>query len=179
MLRKSVSIHLMLLFIAITIQTERMLYLFQYISCYSLSDNPIIYCEGYNKFQYISCYSLSFSDSCRIRIFTTFQYISCYSLSGKRCEGRCCGNQFQYISCYSLSLSELCGNVCQQQFQYISCYSLSVLTGSWLTRLLVSIHLMLLFIMQRKYGVEFLFWFQYISCYSLSKKDKQGDKMKL
>ena len=55
---------------------------------------------------------------------------------------------FQYISCYSLSgsIGEL--SVVNRLFQYISCYSLSIKTMVSVGIRKVSIHLMLLFIMQ-------------------------------
>ena len=57
--KQTVSIHLMLLFIPGYRWTSRASILFQYISCYSLSNLLIMkrYCK--NMFQYISCYSLS------------------------------------------------------------------------------------------------------------------------
>ena len=100
-----VSIHLMLLFIAkiydrdfsdarfntshvtlypvmgLTLFAE---YMFQYISCYSLSKYAFIKPSFAIAFQYISCYSLSVLSTLRCRDILRFQYISCYSLSKKQ-----------------------------------------------------------------------------------------------
>ena len=98
-----VSIHLMLLFIGHAQIQNAFNILFQYISCYSLSQKRFslsCFCTG---FQYISCYSLS--DFCpAFFIFHLFQYISCYSLSEIPRGQVIATPVFQYISCYSLSL---------------------------------------------------------------------------
>ena len=54
-----VSIHLMLLFIRKASGWECYTELFQYISCYSLSQTGFGIQQAINAFQYISCYSLS------------------------------------------------------------------------------------------------------------------------
>ena len=54
-----VSIHLMLLFIKDSNDRDCCTYMFQYISCYSLSPLPCFPCLLQVSFQYISCYSLS------------------------------------------------------------------------------------------------------------------------
>ena len=143
---RHVSIHLMLLFISSRVRNKRGLYAFQYISCYSLSekDQP----EG------IAGRLVS------IHLMLLFiRYIKFMGLEE---------DVFQYISCYSLSVPSS-----------ITSYSLSD----------VSIHLMLLFIWiirraiapivrfntshvtlyhrGRRESVTGL-PFQYISCYSLS-----------
>ena len=74
---------------------------------------------------------------------------------------------FQYISCCYLSISgNRFGN--QYRFQYISCCYLSIFLAhkSWLTS--VSIHLMLLFIMDALNVLPLNQKFQYISCCYLS-----------
>ena len=119
--------------------------MFQYISCYSLSN-----IQGFSRyikirFQYISCYSLScgvgvvlicsicfntshvtlyrsagstdgFPVSVSIHLMLLFIFVKCASDAVMR--------TFQYISCYSLST---CWKPCisEVKFQYISCYSLS------------------------------------------------------
>ena len=119
-------------------------------------------------FQYISCYSLSYSNHLRqiatlcfntshvtlyhfaaavLAFLSMFQYISCYSLSAAISDAMSALTTFQYISCYSLSLPVLWHTNRSFLFQYISCYSLSTFIQiSPTTRILVSIHLMLLFI---------------------------------
>ena len=57
----------------------------------------------------------------------------------------------------------------QNPFQYISCYSLSRDCSCNCITLIVSIHLMLLFIIVLLFKVKFSTSFQYISCYSLSR----------
>ena len=63
----------------------------------------------------------------------------------------------------------ICSGLLWSAFQYISCYSLSE-TESGLVRdiILVSIHLMLLFISWNRPHFFSIPGFQYISCYSLS-----------
>ena len=119
-----------------------------------------------------------------------FQYISCYSLSDFEGLGQSVQSTFQYISCYSLSPLVRSWEMQPRSFQYISCYSLSNCAAISPGCLIVSIHLMLLFIVayqtckRLRHGVSIhlmlLFIegtleleleddaFQYISCYSLS-----------
>ena len=54
---------------------------FQYISCYSLSEEVPVDLGENSGFQYISCYSLSKAPTGDIVNCEQFQYISCYSLS--------------------------------------------------------------------------------------------------
>ena len=141
----NVSIHLMLLFIGqytspgytklyrfntshVTLYPyddtyDVVIHWFQYISCYSLSQEDESYdetgivsihlmllfiitpvAEDWDKrlFQYISCYSLSVY-VLPLQSAPSFQYISCYSLSSM-CITMHNIFLFQYISCYSLSL---------------------------------------------------------------------------
>ena len=102
---QEVSIHLMLLFICFDPANASKLMMFQYISCYSLSDQrlQVQRCNlvsihlmllfigstfssfvSDSMFQYISCYSLSSSLQVTGSFAVTFQYISCYSLSGSQ-----------------------------------------------------------------------------------------------
>ena len=119
---------------------------FQYISCYSLSRMPLLFCccctgvsihlmllfigdyrsgfYQYMKFQYISCYSLSVLMERYSSNRTGFNtsHVTLYpgihtSLAVK--------DLFQYISCYSLSLGQTASKSIGVSFQYISCYSLS------------------------------------------------------
>ena len=100
-----------------------------------------------------------------------------------------CEWAFQYISCYSLSILPLLLETVEisfntshvtlyqeipqesvpcRVFQYISCYSLSDSCKRSIKGILVSIHLMLLFIARRRNNHAISGSFQYISCYSLS-----------
>ena len=163
----------MLLFIQKRLSAEWMAELFQYISCYSLSE------YGNLKKLQKSCFNTSHVtlylnvkqfiekrkrvsihlmllfilllqpvQNCQAR----FQYISCYSLSLVIEFQETVTEEFQYISCYSLS-----GSTWQtetlQKFQYISCYSLSVSESD---------------------TFRTLWTFQYISCYSLSNGKKNS-----
>ena len=160
-----VSIHLMLLFIGqYTSPGYTKLYRFNtsHVTLYPYDDT---YDVVIHWFQYISCYSLSQEDESYdgtgivsihlmlLFIITPvaedwdkrlFQYISCYSLSVYVLPLQSAPS-FQYISCYSLS------SMCITMhniflFQYISCYSLSVSVSAFAFFSAVSIHLMLLFI---------------------------------
>ena len=62
-------------------------------------------------------------------------------------------NLFQYISCYSLSAYRSFENEVVLLFQYISCYSLSNSTERHEARYQVSIHLILLFILEAMVGI--------------------------
>ena len=57
-------------------------------------------------FQYISCYGLSQPRCTGGRDRIQFQYISCYGLSGEYFMHRQDINRFQYISCYGLSFTK-------------------------------------------------------------------------
>ena len=82
--KEEVSIHLMLLFIGYKIGNYCFFRLFQYISCYSLSQFLHTFEQINWKFQYISCYSLSSVCAFIFMLWIEFQYISCYSLSHYR-----------------------------------------------------------------------------------------------
>ena len=80
---------------------------FQYISCYSLSQNVTITDAFRVQFQYISCYSLS-NDLTRDLIEKNlFQYISCYSLSGsvRRKWGQFISFNTSHVTLYPLMIS--------------------------------------------------------------------------
>ena len=98
----------------------------------------------------------------------TFQYISCYGLSS------CCFHFvryrciFQYISCYGLSFS--CSFRYQENF-YFNTSHVTVYHQQWIfpvSRLAISIHLMLRFIIVQPSSPSIELVFQYISCYGLS-----------
>ena len=101
-----VSIHLMLLFIGTLNPWTTGTMVFQYISCYSLSNAESGIHFHAHAFQYISCYSLSEKGTTFVPSVDTFQYISCYSLSARQAEYEHMRFTFQYISCYSLSVIE-------------------------------------------------------------------------
>ena len=61
---RSISIHLMLLFILTVITPILSHFIFQYISCYCLSPPTGSPSKHHSKFQYISCYCLS----CTVKI---------------------------------------------------------------------------------------------------------------
>ena len=153
-----VSIHLMLLFIELLSARIWIAFVFQYISCYSLSELAKGYEAAYILFQYISCYSLSMISSVHLKItkcfntshvtlyrqsisllhlYLKFQYISCYSLSSE-------SNRSIVFPCVSIHLMLL--------FIGISCYSYNRIK-------IVSIHLMLLFISKSSLMVLSLFSF--------------------
>ena len=119
---------------------------FQYISCYSLSNGKKVADLINEAFQYISCYSLS-SASFHINLES-----SCFNTShvtlyqeereiredkeevsihlmllfiGYKIGNYCFFRLFQYISCYSLSQFLHTFEQINWKFQYISCYSLS------------------------------------------------------
>ena len=98
-------------------------------------------------FQYISCYSLSVMGSKNWTLWYLFQYISCYSLSAHRTEPQASRSSFNT--------------------SHVTLYQFKVVT--YRRYLLVSIHLMLLFINLVHLLCTAELMFQYISCYSLSK----------
>ena len=87
--------------------------------------------------------------------------------------------EFQYISCYSLSQTQSVDKDHRVPFQYISCYSLSCYTHRKVSRVCVSIHLMLLFISPAHTGRSPGTQFQYISCYSLSERRNKMQKKEI
>ena len=162
-------------------------------------------------FQYISCYCLSCPKIVGDNVDLSFQYISCYCLSSVIQVDRFHASSFQYISCYCLSYlrhvySHLSLNFNTSHvtvylylhilltrplvFQYISCYCLSISGFLNAISMIISIHLMLLFISRPPFipaqhhrisihlmllfindainEVTTRLVFQYISCYCLS-----------
>ena len=186
-----VSIHHMLLFICSRQDSGENVPGFQYITCYSLSKKRVRKNTGRILFQYITCYSLSPPSPVSAPPTEVFQYITCYSLSQSVVFKNGIVLSFQYITCYSLSFRWELHSVTVFLFQYITCYSLSIeladkvlpknrFNTSHVTlyrlqirrpgnRKHVSIHHMLLFIMNERYSPTLENLFQYITCYSLSK----------
>ena len=77
-----------------------------------------------------------------------FQYISCCYLSEDALRGIDASLEFQYISCCYLSGVESETRIGFYMFQYISCCYLSFSCQLYWGQKIVSIHLMLLFIME-------------------------------
>ena len=98
-LTKWVSIHHMLLFI-------------------NINNNCAISCKSFNT-SHVTLYRLGISDECPAK---EFQYITCYSLSVHGLALCCIVGLFQYITCYSLSV-----NLSNQQSVY-SCFNTSHVT---------------------------------------------------
>ena len=146
----------MLLFIPGYRWTSRASILFQYISCYSLSNLLIMkrYCK--NMFQYISCYSLSMTSKHYKYFQPKFQYISCYSLSRKYPWG----NQREIGVSIHLMLLFI-----EDELSKIADSGRFNTSHVTLYRYIRGIIIVIL-------------WFQYISCYSLSIPEDVQDKIK-
>ena len=126
--------------------TFRTLWTFQYISCYSLSEDRDRNCKKVQAFQYISCYSLShflifLADRSFVSIHLMLLFISIVSAIPSA------ASLFQYISCYSLSLkaSVMTGRNARFNTSHVTLY-LNGFTTTLFSQC-VSIHLMLLFIL--------------------------------
>ena len=121
-----ISIHLMLLFIALFYYTIILTYNFNtsHVTVYHNGDGNA---NGVHIFQYISCYCLSKWTEKKRKYLYKFQYISCYCLSWSFLLSHktipisihlmllfimvtllqmCFALEFQYISCYCLSLNQ-------------------------------------------------------------------------
>ena len=142
-----VSIHHMLLFICSRQDSGENVPGFQYITCYSLSKKRVRKNTGRILFQYITYYSLSPPSPVSAPPTEVFQYITCYSLSIELADKVLPKNRFNtsHVTLYRLQIRRP-GN-----------------------RKHVSIHHMLLFIMNERYSPTLENLFQYITCYSLSK----------
>ena len=140
-----VSIHLMLLFIELLSARIWIAFVFQYISCYSLSMISSVHLK------ITKCFNTSHVTLYRQSISLLHLYL-----------------KFQYISCYSLSIIETLWNV--KKFVSIHLMLLFIELGRIAREAAyrVSIHLMLLFIMFLDSFLRTISAFQYISCYSLS-----------
>ena len=179
----------MLLFIQKRLSAEWMAELFQYISCYSLSE------YGNLKKLQKSCFNTSHVTLYRVktqlradhpRSFNTSHvtlYLNVKQFIEKRKRVSIhlmllfilllqpvqnCQARFQYISCYSLSLVIEFQETVTEEFQYISCYSLS--GSTWQTETLQKFQYISCYSLSVSESDTFrtLWTFQYISCYSLS-----------
>ena len=76
--------------------------MFQYISCYSLSEVSAIIAGPITRFNtsHVTLYPSTYRKENGMKLF---QYISCYSLSYVNKKDKSIIQMFQYISCYSLS----------------------------------------------------------------------------
>ncbi len=129
---------------------------------------PTYYAGGQfgEEFQYISCYCLSISwhirkNNVKISIHLMLLFILRPLLPTSF------GNYFNtsHVTVYLLPLHHL---VYVYSFQYISCYCLSRTSCYTRRNILISIHLMLLFITTFCTFSYIFTLFQYISCYCLS-----------
>ena len=98
---------------------------FQYITCYSLSENQMQEQFPEIMFQYITCYSLSLqgtqrSNHCRVSIHHMLLFIE------KMCEWNMAGNRvsIHHMLLFIVGIRFKTGP--GNMFQYITCYSLSV-----------------------------------------------------
>ena len=124
----------------------------------------------FSLFQYISCYCLSQILSVCDFVSPSFQYISCYCLSGTEYENK---RIIKHISIHLMLLFILVRmgyHPANYGFQYISCYCLSGRDSHTSTTFAISIHLMLLFIEYDNHLLLSKHLFQYISCYCLSRE---------
>ena len=106
--------------------------------------NNIRYCYGC-IFQYISCYCLSNKDllyQFQVPDFNT-SHVTVYRTTKEVDDYE---RKFQYISCYCLSIPRIRTFSAFSSFQYISCYCLSLPHLPHVFPRIISIHLMLLFI---------------------------------
>ena len=140
-----ISIHLMLLFIVEQINTMFGTDIFQYISCYCLSN--ILCCayrmgENFNTSHvtvYLLCPFYRQTD-CVISIHLMLLFIIIPSDWSRYTT------KFQYISCYCLSPNTTCSSVLSLDFNtsHVTVYHCIHLLNCW--EIKISIHLMLLFI---------------------------------
>ena len=140
---------------------------FQYISCYCLSRANRNECKVFEisihlmllfihhrwsylihwiQFQYISCYCLSSSVKSSGIFFNSFQYISCYCLSVFFTHKTPASPYFNTSHVTVYRFASRSSKDCSFSFQYISCYCLSIFVSFFLHSIVISIHLMLLFI---------------------------------
>ena len=122
----------------------------------------------YWLFQYITCYSLSFIKWEDEEPWSMFQYITCYSLSSS------CHNLALSPNCFNTSHVTLYRFLMHIKRLYLRCFNTSHVTLYLMQKqthtgsLLVSIHHMLLFIVIMTLNSDSVKQFQYITCYSLS-----------
>ena len=141
-----ISIHLMLKFIPGIPTDAVLLPLFQYISCWSLSEASGYETLVYAKFQYISCWSLSM-------IFITQEtMISNFNTS--------------HVEVYLPASFFVRRNFSHFNTSHVEVYRRKF--SCTIFAIIISIHLMLKFIRYRNTSIHTQKWFQYISCWSLS-----------
>ena len=164
------------------------LHQFQYISCYCLSaaigkeeqknkDFNTSHVTVYQfQYRHITPRLLHFNTS-HVTVYLfgfaghigtlIFQYISCYCLSGTMFFFASYLSHFNtsHVTVYHGRTKVTIHHLL---FQYISCYCLSQCVHSVFSRIAISIHLMLLFIILSDIYYQLLCLFQYISCYCLS-----------
>ena len=144
-INQSISIHLMLLFIDNGVLEKLKVIIFQYISCYCLSEKTrwgIFRLSDFNT-SHVTVYLL-FRVSVQIiqwiSIHLMLLFIKDHPFMQASLDG------FQYISCYCLSGRDRGYRCSYVTFQYISCYCLSAFSCATSAQYVISIHLMLLFI---------------------------------
>ena len=98
-----ISIHLMLLFITVSVGFASLVNKFQYISCYCLSTSTMKSIKRNTNFNTSHVTVYLFKSIVLYYISIAFQYISCYCLSTVVQKDKTCSVEFQYISCYCLS----------------------------------------------------------------------------
>ena len=142
-----ISIHLMLLFICTGIRCSFPIFLFQYISCYCLSNTDAFKTLESSIFQYISCYCLStlllLTVGCSSYFNTSHVTVYLLKLRKKSLpELISIHLMLLFIGFNKEGILRLC------KFQYISCYCLSRHWNKPCQKVQISIHLMLLFIIR-------------------------------
>ena len=144
-----------------------LIYLFKYISCYSLSDaNSTIHLTFKDSnTSHVILYPYQ-TDPYFTSLFIQI-HLMLFFIDVKECV-QVLGMTFKYISCYSLSVILCFHGVIQVLFKYISCYSLSMMVtelpdGSDHSN--TSHVILYLYAPTEKQNVS---RFKYISCYSLS-----------
>ena len=141
----SVSIHLMLLFIRLPLASRLSPVMFQYISCYSLSYRVCncdicLYVSIHLMLLFIDGLILLHGEVIR------FQYISCYSLSISGEKEQCLsGVSIHLMLLFIVNLPEHLYNVLSFNTSHVTLYPVKEKLPDT-QRILVSIHLMLLFI---------------------------------
>ena len=120
----SISIHLMLLFIAVKNIKDR-----TYRWNFNTSHVTVYRFRRFRSFvrvwfQYISCYCLSFRRAylSAFGVYFNTSHVTVYLLLK---TARIVSLTFQYISCYCLSEISIWESAFISEFQYISCYCLS------------------------------------------------------
>ena len=158
----------MLLFILYTCVLLNSISMFQYISCYSLSESYNL--ETYQSVSVSIHLMLLFISirSVRVRCHNgvSIHLMLLFIFAGTTNNDRFL--TFQYISCYSLSMGMRLIDADKIMFQYISCYSLSEQIQQWqINMVCFNTSHVTLYRSETQMGLRKIL-FQYISCYSLS-----------